>query len=197
MVNGKQEYLLKIKNSEKLIFMKIYILTVVSLFTFIVTNAQSKLVQSLDRVNLNVFTTGINYSKEMPIANKSTIEGAVGISSTYYVDDFALQFRAGISVDYKFYYNIDRRNEKGKNIKGNSASFIGATAFSDLFPLNNLEQSSNENFLFGGAVFWGIRQQIKESGFQVNFLAGPSLAMKDFTGHNPSLYIRTGVSYIF
>lgn len=177
--------------------MKIYILTITFLLTIVGSYAQNKLVQSLNKLNLDVFATGINYSREIPVGNISTVEGFVGISSNYYIDDFAVQFRSKISVDYKLYYNIASRERKGKNIDGNSASFIGSTVFSHLFPLNKLEQSDNKNLLFGVSVFWGIRRQIKNSGFQVNFLAGPAVAMYGLTESNPSLYVKTGVSYIF
>lgn len=177
--------------------MKKYVSIVVLLLSIMISSAQERLVQPLNRANLDVFTTGINYSREIPVAKRSTVEGAAGIVSAYYFDDFGVQFRTEISVDYKFYYNIGIREGKGKNTSGNSASFVGATAFSNLFPLNKIEQSNNRSFLFGGAVFWGIRQHIKDSGFQLNFLAGPALATKGLTDNNPSLYVKTGISYIF
>ncbi|TDS10359.1 hypothetical protein [Sphingobacterium paludis] len=177
--------------------MKIYLSAITLALSIFSANSQTKLVHSLNRINLDVFATGVNYSKEFPIADRSTLEGSIGISSNYYFDDFAVQFRSKISVDYRFYYNIASRKRNGRNIHGNSASFIGATTFSHLFPINKIEQSDNESFLFGGAIFWGIRQQIKDSGFQVNFLAGPALAMDGLTERNPALYVRTGISYLF
>lgn len=179
--------------------MKIYILTIAFLLTLVGANAQTKLLKPLNRINLGVFTTEINYSREIPIADRSTIEGTLGMSLFFYDNDFAVQLRPELSVDYKFYYNVDRRNRKGKNINGNSASFFGASALSYLFPLNKLEQSRNKNFVFGGAVFWGIRQQINESGFQVNFLAGPGLSTKGHTSSDSNFFIhvKTGISYLF
>ncbi len=177
--------------------MKNYITIVVLLLSINVSSAQERLVKPLNRVNLGVFPTGLSYSREIPIAKRSTVEGSAGISLTYYIDNFGVQLGTDLSVDYKFYYNIGSRERKGKNTAGNSGSFVGATAYSNLFPLNKLEQSNNKSFQFGGAIFWGIRQQIKDSGFQVNFLGGPALAMEGLTDNNPSLFIRTGISYIF
>lgn len=155
------------------------------------------LLNLLNRINLTVFQTGLNYAREIPVANKSTIEGSLGLSSHYYLDNFTIQLRPEISLDYKFYYNINRRKEKGKNTSRNSSSFIGGVAFSNLFPLNKLEQSANKNFIFGGAVFWGRRQMIKDSGFQTNFLIGPSLATDGLSDKNFALYLKTGISYSF
>lgn len=178
--------------------MKIRLSVIVVLLLLVVsTYGQIRLTQAISRVNVHVFPTGINYSREIPIANNSTIEGSLGISSHYYLRDFAFQLRSNIAVEYKFYYNINSRKDKGKNIHGNSASFIGATAFSDLFPLYKLDQSNNENFLFCGAIFWGIRQQIKDSGFQFNFRAGPAYASRGISNKNPALYLATGISYMF
>src|SRR5690606_8179245 len=195
MEKGKHVGLLKIKRGYRL--KKNYISIVVLLLSITVSSAQDRLVKPLNRINLGVFPTGLNYSREIPIAKRSTVEGSAGISLAYYIDNFGIQFRTDISVDYKFYYNIGRRERKGKNTAGNSGSFVGANAFSDLFPLNKLELSNNKSFLFGGAIFWGIRQQIRDSGFQVNFLGGPTLAKKEPTNQNTSLFVRTGISYIF
>src|SRR5690606_8035176 len=176
---------------------KNYISIVMLLLSINVSSAQERLVKPLNRVNSGVFLTGLSYSREITIAKRSTVEGSAGISLIYCKDNFGAQLGAELSVDYRFYYNIGSREKKGKNTAGNSGSFVGATAFSDLFPLNKLEQSNNKNFQFGGAIFWGIRQQIKDSGFQVNFLGGPALAMEEHTDNNPSLFISTGISYIF
>lgn len=176
--------------------MKHYISTLLFVLSFVITNGQSKLVEPVNRVNLGLFMTELNYSREIPIADKSTLEGSIGIAAHYYLADVALQFRPTISLDFKHYYNIARRNAKARNISGNSASFVGATAFSGLFPLNKLEQSENRNFGLGAAVFWGIRQQIKDSGFQVNFLVGPSLVTKGLADKNFGLYMKTGISYL-
>ena len=197
MENGKQECLEKRRIKKGYSLMKNYITIVVLLFSITVSSAQERQVKPLNRINLGVFPTGINYSREIPIAKRSTVEGSAGISLTYYIDNFGVQLGTDLSVDYKFYYNIGSRERKGKNTAGNSGSFVGATAYSNLFPLNKLEQSNNKSFQFGGAIFWGIRQQIKDSGFQVNFLGGPALAMEGLTDNNPSLFIRTGISYIF
>lgn len=197
MDNGKQERLEKRRIKKGYSLMKNYITIVGLLLSINVSSAQERLVKPLNRINLGVFPTGINYSREIPIAKRSTVEGSAGISLTYYIDNFGVQLGTDLSVDYKFYYNIGSRERKGKNTAGNSGSFVGATAYSNLFPLNKLEQSNNKSFQFGGAIFWGIRQQIKDSGFQVNFLGGPALAMEGLTDNNPSLFIRTGISYIF
>lgn len=177
--------------------MKIYLSTIALVISCVTGHAQNKLVQSVNRINLDLFQTGLNYSREFPVADRSTVEGRLGVSSHYYTGDFAMQFSPQIAVDYKFYYNIARKNEKGKNINNNSASFIGATAFSDLFPLNKLEQSENKNFLLGAAVFWGIRHQIGNSGFQLNFLAGPALGTDGLSDKNFALYLKTGIAYCF
>lgn len=149
------------------------------------------------KINLTVFQTGLNYAREIRVANRSTIAGSVGLSSHYYLNNFAIQFQPEISLDYKFYYKKNSRKEKGKNISEKSSSFIGAIAFSEIFPLNKLEQSENSNFIFGGAVFWGRRQKIKDSGFQTNFLIGPSIGSAGLSDKNFAIYLKAGISYLF
>lgn len=159
--------------------------------------SQTQLIHPQNRVNLNVFMTGLNYSREFPISTNSSLEGSLGIGTLYYVNKFDVQFNANVSLDYKYYYNIYKRSKNERNISGNSASFVGATGFSHLFPLNKISRFDNKKFQVGGAIFWGIRQQIKNTGIQLNFLAGPSISGKEFSDKPISLYVRTGVSYVF
>ncbi len=68
--------------------MKICLSVIVVLLLLVVaTYGQTRLTEAISRVNVQVFPTGINYSREIPIANRSTIEGSLGISSHYYLRD--------------------------------------------------------------------------------------------------------------
>jgi len=173
-------------------------LTLLALIGLIPTGyAQKRLVQAINRWNMGLLPTGVHYSKEIPLASKATLEGAAGVGLTYYLGTFAIQFRTSVAVDYKFYYALDKAQVRAEDKMGNNGPFIGVSCFSDLFPWNKLQQSKNRSFLLGGAIFWGKRQQIKDSGFQLTYLVGPSFAMEGLSTQNPALYLRTGLSYLF
>jgi hypothetical protein len=114
----------------------------IQFLTLIITFfAISSIVSAQDYGTFYKIETGINgmgLALEIPIANKLTIEPAIGVGPSYSLngDDDALTGKMGWrwaliepsfhgAVYGKYFYNKNKRIDKNKSLRNNSGNFIG------------------------------------------------------------------------
>ena len=85
----------------------------------------------------------------------------------------------GLGAEFRNYYNMDRRLEKGKNITGNSGNYIGVlNQFYFGTPVvGDLEYSSD--YYYNLAAVYGF-QRTYEKGFYFSVAVGPALFVDEF-----------------
>lgn len=121
---------------------------------------------------VSVDLLGLNYSYEHPIAKQSTIMFSAGLSYLYLAliglelkeDDSGLSFEpkdyhlltGGLSVEPRFYYNLNRRYRKGKRVRGNSGGYLSADV-SLFFPVVTSRDIKVKTF-YGITPYWGVRR---------------------------------------
>ena len=131
---------------------------------------------------ITLLNPGISY--EMRTGKTSTVYlhaytttlSSIGYNSTFgWSTQF--QFDPSLSLQYRFFHNIKRRQEKGKRIEKNSLNYIAPVyqmsfsknALSDGVYVNNSRRPINEL-----GVVWGMQRNYA-SRFSFGFNAGPGI----------------------
>ncbi len=128
-------------------------------------------------ISLNLILPGISFERK--IGKNSTLYTATGITGTFIKNDI----RTGgerivttqtfvnpfIEINYRNYYNFEKRIEKDKNIKHNSANYFGVLGSYIFSPIND-KNGAVKNSLNLGPV-WGF-QRVYESGFYLDLNMG-------------------------
>lgn len=132
------------------------------------------------QLTLNALLPGIIY--EQGLSQNSTIaaEATMGfayVESSFTDDGFGI-YPIG-RVQYRHYYNFQRRLERGKNIAGNTGNYIAPTIAiqGGKAVIGNLDHVSD---YFGGiGVVYGL-QRTGQKGLQFRFEVGPGYFFDEF-----------------
>ncbi len=135
---------------------------------------------------ISIFPLG--YAYERKIAEEFTFEAGIDFSFDMYYDDAsvfddnALVVNPTIHLEPRYYYNLERRYRRGKNVSNNSASYIGIYSELTLNPLieeNNGYFPVYDRFKIGPA--WGLQRNLGRRGYW-NFNLASGLVI-DQDGH--------------
>lgn len=154
------------------------ILLVFSLLAFSAT-AQESSNTAQNLFSVNFLLPGLEY--ETGLSNKTTLDLRLG-------SGFALnggtgrETRFGIypnfHAQYRFFYNFDRRFEKGKNTANNSANYIAfSTGIYSGKPIFG-ELEYNQDYMAEIGPVWGI-QRVYRRGFKLDLHLGAGMGFND------------------
>ncbi|MBC7419063.1 MAG: hypothetical protein H7325_13035 [Pedobacter sp.] len=170
----------------------------------------SKNAGSVESVNkAKIYFVGFGLEREQKISNQSTlyigaaIEGVVPFlpsrrnkNTDILRIDYGINIAPTIDAGYKNYYNLHRRNNLGKVIKNNSASFVGFE-YSLINPIlfNN---NYTTKFVNSFSPVWGFQRKVSSNKVNANLelIIGPSF-QTDFRRTRVSGFLRFGYSLIF
>ena len=146
-----------------------------SLFVFLfalLTQTSAVSSQSLQTIpKIGIGINGLDFSVEIPVAEKITIEPAIGLGPSY---DFSDKDALTKKIDWhwallepslhasmygKFFYNRDKRIRKTKSLLFNSGNFIGAKVKYVSKPLTSEEFHGQTN-TFIANLNWGGQRNI-------------------------------------
>lgn len=129
----------------------------------------SQSLQVVPKVGLGI--NGLDFSIEIPVAEKITIEPAIGFGPSYdFSDKDALTKKMGwhwallepsvhTSIYGKFFYNRNKRMRKDRSLLFNSGNFIGAKVKYVSKPLTSDEYHGQTNTLIAN-LNWGGQRNI-------------------------------------
>lgn len=150
-------------------------LFLIFLFSGITSTAQ----QTNSQFSLNFLAPSVEY--EASISSRSTIDLNLGVGFTYqYSATFGEAY--GVYPDlegqYRYYYNFEKRADKGRKISENSANYIaGVASINSGNPIiGDLEYDNNYGAFVGPA--WGL-QRVYNSGFKLNLNLGLGMGFND------------------
>ena len=133
---------------------------------------RSQSLETIPKIGLGI--NGLDFSIEIPVTEKITIEPAIGFGPSYdFSDKDALTKKMGwhwallepsvhASMYGKFFYNRDNRIRKGKALLFNSGKFIGAKVKYVSKPLTSDEFHGQTN-TFIASLNWGGQRNIRRS----------------------------------
>ncbi len=128
---------------------------------------------------LNLINPGLEY--EFAIGNDQTIDFGAGLQFGANSNGYA--FFPALNGQYRYYYNFERRLERDKETKGNSANYVAlsGTLFLEEVIIGNLD-SGDGYFGFAGPVY-GI-QRTYPKGFNFNLEFGVGYYFDNFLDDN-------------
>ncbi|MFD2909690.1 hypothetical protein ACFSX9_13210 [Flavobacterium ardleyense] len=86
---------------------------------------------------------GIWIHNEYGLSNQIVLRSELGLDSGFFAssDEFTFLMTPVLTLESRWYYNLEKRNAKNKNIKNNSGNFLALkTSYNpDLFTISNAE----------------------------------------------------------
>lgn len=151
------------------------ILSLIMLLIFSIANSQEKNTEKVWRVNF--LNPGVEY--EMPTGNNTTLSvgAGLGYSVSYPHTDLGdssgaiTSFNPFVDIQHKWFYNFDKRKEKGLKTANNSGNFVSArflTRSGSLFGNSN----GTDGLDFAVGPTWGIQRACGKN-FHLLFDMGP------------------------
>lgn len=191
------------------------------LFLILGINIHSKAQEaSVEKSIFSVQTgfAGLWLNNELKLSNSIALKSEIGIEYDFAVGDhydeagFILQ--PVITVEPKFYFNLKKRNSKGRNISNNSGNYLSLkTSYHPDWFVINLDDNITKNADLSIIPTWGIKRMMGDHftyeagaglGYRIVFIKansnfGNSQSVDDFNYTNkqytPYLHLRIG--YIF
>ncbi len=152
--------------------MKKFLLLSFCLFSFLSINAQNQASVEDGLLSINILTPGLEY--EYGLTNSTTLDLRAGTGfayweNTYFGEDFGIY--PIFNVQYRHYYNLEKRQGKEKNISNNSANYIALSAAIESGKpiIGGLEY--NEAYFGTIGPVWGL-QRYYGSGFKLDLNLG-------------------------
>ncbi|MCM5661500.1 hypothetical protein [Galbibacter mesophilus] len=186
--------------------MKKILIIIVIVFSFQKVHSQNSDVEK-SIFGIQTGFLGLWGFNEARLASKLALRSEIGLnagffSGTFIEDGFILT--PSITVEPRYYYNIKKRNEKGKSTFHNAATFLAldVTYLPDWFTISNLDNVSvldNVSFI----PKWGIRRNIgKHFNYEVGFGLGYRFYFSDELAHPEDkqelagdLHLRIGYTF--
>ncbi|MDY8138563.1 DUF3575 domain-containing protein [Aquimarina sp. 2201CG5-10] len=148
------------------------VLTAIFFLTTIVVSAQYGDASVEDQLfKINLFTPGIEY--EVGLNKNSTLDFRVGTGFAYVKTNNEEDFGVFLTFEgaYRYYYNLEKRLSKNKNITKNSGNYVALTSF--LAPGNPIIGDLDTDIDYIGVVgpVWGF-QRTYNSNFNIGLELG-------------------------
>ena len=169
-----------------------YLFSIACIFLFSL-NAISQDITTNNQFSLNLIFPSAEY--EVGLSDHSTIDATVGVGFAYHKSVYsgeAYGIYPGLELQYRYYYNFDKRLDKGKKISENSGNYItGMASITSGDPiLGDLEFASDYGGFVGPA--WGL-QRVYNSGFKLNLNLGLGMGFNEVdTYFTPLFGIQLG-----
>tara|TARA_R110001606_G_scaffold186732_3_gene334262 strand:- start:577 stop:1125 length:549 start_codon:yes stop_codon:yes gene_type:complete len=155
---------------------KFTILLIIALFSISI-NAQERKIYTTEKVwRINFLNPAVEL--EFPTGNNSTFSSAIGIGYGGGYPDltnagtgFVYIISPFIDLQHKWFYNFEKRTNKGKSIINNSGNFVSARFIARGNSIaENVTRTSDYDFAFGPT--WGFQRNYKNN-FHLLFDIGP------------------------
>lgn len=142
------------------------------------------------QVKFNLFSPGIDF--EIGLFKNQTIYGGVGLGFAYYQEGYA--FGLALNSEYRFYYNLGRRQKNNKIVAGNSGNYFAAARSIYFDPLIFVTNIPSDNFNIGYyGVLHGVQRTFKNGfNFDVSAGVGYYLGYGVPSGYGPILNLKIG-----
>jgi hypothetical protein len=153
--------------------------------------------------NVQAGILGVWFNHEVRLSDEITLRGEIGLDAGLrggdWSDKTVYALTPKLALEPRWYYNIEKRNSKGKYVKNNSGNFLalGVNYYPDWFVISNLDNASVSNQI---TIIpkWGIRRTIAQSNFsyELGIGIGKRYYFDDKTWVNAAdLHVRVGYTF--
>lgn len=141
-------------------------------------NSQAQVKPSVERnlFKINILSPGLSFEKG--IGEKNVISSEISSSIGFHRNSSGTEWLVSpyIKEQYRLYYNLEKRKQKGKNISNNSGNFVAFSASYYFKPIGNSVYVSVYEGLTLAPVW----------GFQRTYKGGLNIAVNTGIGYNIS-----------
>lgn len=156
--------------------MKHYLIIAILLISI---KSLSQDIKTDNQFSLNLLAPSAEY--EFSVSDNTTIDLDLGVGFAYHYSSITGEnygFYPGFEGQYRYYYNFEKRADKGKKTSENSANYIaGVASITSGKPIFGDLEYENEYGAFIGPA-WGL-QRVYNSGFKLNLNLGLGLGFND------------------
>lgn len=145
----------------------------VILTSFTVAKAQGEqpAIVSKNLFKINFLAPGLEYERGLTESTTLNINTSLGFEIGYNsITGLNTYLYPSLGLQARKYYNLNKRNEKGKNAAFNSGNFIALSAFGSTPSILNNENRVNEAS-YGVGPVWGMQRNYN-SGFNLTLTLG-------------------------
>lgn len=139
---------------------------------------QEPKIQTSNQLSLNILVPSLEW--EVPLKPKSTFDLKIGTSIGFSRagDDTEIGFFPELESQYRYYYNFEKRQGKGKKVTDNSGNYIfglGSIRSGNSI-IGEMDIQDDYAAFFGPG--WGL-QRVYNSGFKLNLNLGAGYGIND------------------
>lgn len=173
-----------------------------SLFSILGNAQNSNVEKNITGIQIGLF--GLDVYNETKIAEKTTLRAEASLFPAIWGGDMyaktGFAFYPALTIQPKYYYNISKRAENGKNTKNNSANYFGLQVryIPDWFVISNTKNLSLSNQI-NIIPTYGFRRNFAEN-FNYEFKAGLGYGTtfgNDFNSSGAVIDLSIKVGYDF
>jgi len=158
--------------------MKKLVLLIVTFLLITTVFGQPEQSQDVEKGIMKINFLPISFSYEFRVDEDMTVMVRPSFGFNFTNNSGAIYFSPQVTSFFRYYYNIDKRNAKGKRTAKNSVNYVGAVM---LFSFWNAAWSNNvnpEDFIryFAMGPVWGIQRNYSKH-FSLGINLGPLIAV--------------------
>jgi hypothetical protein len=157
--------------------MKKLVVLIIAIISFGTLNAQSEQATDVEKGIHKLNFIPLAYSYEARIAQAQTfmVQPSFGFN---WISSSAAYPTMQLTSFYRYYYNFDKRNAKGKRTIKNSANYFGAMMSFSFWDATWSGNVSNEDYIpyWAAGPVWGIQRNYR-SHFSLGLTLGPMLSV--------------------
>ena len=182
------------------LFQKLFVLVVLSLFSILLKAQDTTTVEPVTTVSnhsISIDVLSLTYNYEHSLGKSFTVVGRAGFQSAYgYSSQFGARYfvSPAISIEPRYYYNLNRRADKGKRTYNNSANYLAITSWYLFNPIIAHNTTGSSFALV--APNWGIRRVYGKS-FLFEFNMGVSYSMGKYVDKHWAPFLNLRLGYAF
>lgn len=159
-----------------------------SLLASITSFSQDKKVDVTDVFKANFFDPGISYEKR--IGNSQTLYGQAFFATSIYLgyssslgNMSGVDIYPAVTLQYRYYYNGNRRTEKGKRTAMNSMNYFNIVTEAEFYTDKSWDQDVSRVWKLVGTA-WGFqRNYSKRFSLDINIGLGYAFSRKTVMGY--------------